>query len=62
MEMTEHFQWGSFILGIIFTTGIVVLFDLIRTKRNLGWAKLEIKELKKKLKTKKEKKGKGKTS
>lgn len=59
-EMTEHFQWGSFFIGIIFTTAIVFFIDLIRTKRNLGSARLEIESLKKKQKKKKEKgKGKG---
>ena len=52
---SSFFDWGSFLMGVAFTTGIVVLFDLVRSKRNLRDSKLEITELKKKLSTKKDK-------
>ena len=59
MEFTDHFQWGSFIIGILFSTAIIVVVDLIRTKLRLRESKLEVEQLKKS-KTKKEKKEKGK--
>lgn len=49
-------DWGSFIIGVVFASGVFVLFDLIRSKRSLKDSKSEIDELKKKLNTKKEKK------
>lgn len=54
-------DWGSFFIGVVFTSGVVILLDLIRSRRSLRLAQIEINELKKKLKTKREK-GKGKKS
>ena len=48
-------DWGSFIIGVVFASGVFVLFDLIRSKRSLKKQDTEIEELKKKLNTKKEK-------
>lgn len=59
--MVEHLveqgilDWGSFIIGVVFASGVFVLFDLIRSKRSLKKQDTEIEELKKKLSAKKEK-------
>lgn len=58
MEFTDHFQWGSFIVGILFSTAIIVIVDSVRTKLRLKESKLEVAELNKKLKIKKDKKDK----
>ena len=55
MTETGMLDWGSFIIGVVFASGVFVLFDLIRSKRSLKDSKKEIDELKKKLLTKKEK-------
>ena len=55
MTETGMLDWGSFIIGVVFASGVFVLFDLIRSKRSLRDSKKEIDELKKKLLTKKEK-------
>ncbi len=48
-------DWGSFIIGVAFASGVFVLFDLIRSKRSLKESKKEIAELKKKMIINKEK-------
>lgn len=55
--MTESgiLDWGSFVIGVAFASGVFVLFDLIRSKRSLKDSREEVEELKKKLNTKKEK-------
>lgn len=59
--MVEHLvesgilDWGSFVIGVVFASGVFVLVDLIRSKRILKDSRSEIEELKKKLNTKKEK-------
>ena len=55
MTETGILDWGSFIIGVVFASGVFVLFDLIRSKRSLKDSRSEIEELKKKLNTKKEK-------
>lgn len=49
-------DWGSFIIGVVFASGIFVLLTLVQSRRSLKASKSEIEELKKKLNTKKEKK------
>ena len=48
-------DWGSFVIGMAFASGVFVLFDLIRSKRSLKESKKEIAELKKKMIINKEK-------
>lgn len=50
-------DWGSFVIGMVFASGVFVLFDLIRSKRSLRKSEEQIADLKKKLiiKTEKEK-------
>ncbi len=55
MTETGILDWGSFIIGVVFASGVFVLFDLIRSKRSLKDSKSEIEELKKKLSAKKDK-------
>ena len=55
MTETGILDWGSFIIGVVFASGVFVLFDLIRSKRSLKDSRSVIEELKKKLNTKKEK-------
>lgn len=56
VEVAGILDWGSFFIGVVFTTGVVIFLDLIRTKRNLLHAREEISELRSKVKIKKEKK------
>jgi len=56
VEVAGMLDWGSFFIGMVFTTGVVIFVDLIRTKRNLIHAREEIDELHSKVKVKKEKK------
>ncbi len=55
MTETGILDWGSFIIGVVFASGVFVLFDLIRSKRSLKKQDTEIEDLKKKLSLKKEK-------
>lgn len=55
MTETGMLDWGSFIIGVVFASGVFILFDLIRSKRSLKDSKSEIEDLKKKLSAKKEK-------
>jgi len=56
VEVAGMLDWGSFFIGMVFTTGVVIFVDLIRTKRNLIHAREEIDELHSKVKVKKDKK------
>lgn len=52
VEVSGVLDWGSFFIGVVFTTGVGIFLDLIRTKRNLINAKKEILALSSKVKTK----------
>ena len=58
VEVAGMLDWGSFFIGMVFTTGVVIFVDLIRTRRNLKIARQEIAELHSKVKVKKDKKDK----
>ncbi len=56
VEVAGVLDWGSFIIGVVFATGVGIALDLIRTKRNLIHAREEIHELTKRVRVKKDKK------
>ncbi len=56
VEVSGVLDWGSFFIGVVFTTGVGIALDLIRTKRNLINAREEIRELTKRVRVKKDKK------